>query len=54
MCMLRDMQTHMGGAIGNSYVRPQVTGTDIRLVTAAKMAGYYDLSEFERGVIVDA
>ncbi|GBM12308.1 hypothetical protein AVEN_155306-1 [Araneus ventricosus] len=38
----------------NAYMRQQVSGTVVRLVTAATMAGYQDLSEFERGVIVGA
>ena len=37
-----------------AYIRPQVSGVGVRLITAATMAGYHDLSEFKRGVIVDA
>ena len=43
-----------GSAVGNAYIRPQLSGAAIRAVTAATMAGYHDLSEFERGVIVCA
>ncbi|GBN04542.1 hypothetical protein AVEN_205688-1 [Araneus ventricosus] len=39
---------------GDAYIRQQVSGTVVRSVTAATMAGYQDLSEFERGVIVGA
>ena len=38
--------------VGNAYIRPQVSGVDVRSVTAAAMAGYHNLSDFERGVIV--
>ena len=43
-----------GTAIGNAYIRPQVSGASVRRVTAAIMEGYYDLSKYERGVIVGA
>ncbi|GBM61787.1 hypothetical protein AVEN_235704-1 [Araneus ventricosus] len=43
-----------GAAVGNAYIRQQVSDTVVRSVTAATMAGYQDLSEFERGVIVGA
>ena len=35
-------------------ITQQVSGIIVRSVTAATMAGYRDLSEFERGVIVGA
>ncbi|GBM78959.1 hypothetical protein AVEN_47695-1 [Araneus ventricosus] len=47
-------QSEYGAAVGNEYIRQQVSGTVARSVTAATMAGYQDLSEFERGVIVGA
>ncbi|GBO06237.1 hypothetical protein AVEN_27666-1 [Araneus ventricosus] len=47
-------QSEYGAAVGNAYIRQQVSGTVVRSVTAATMAGYQDLSEFERGVIVGA
>ncbi|GBM34973.1 hypothetical protein AVEN_207733-1, partial [Araneus ventricosus] len=47
-------QSEYCAAVGNSYIRQQVPATVVRSVTAATMAGYQDLSEFERGVIVDA
>ncbi|GBN41510.1 hypothetical protein AVEN_178950-1 [Araneus ventricosus] len=43
-------QLEYGAAVGNAYARQQVYGTVVRSVTAATMAGYLDLSEFERGV----
>ena len=39
--------------VENGYIRPQEAGAGIRSVAAATMAGYHDLSDFERGVIVD-
>ncbi|GBM83486.1 hypothetical protein AVEN_74106-1 [Araneus ventricosus] len=36
-----------------AYIRQQVSATVVRSVTASAMAGYQDLSEFERGVIVE-
>ncbi|GBO42193.1 hypothetical protein AVEN_186866-1 [Araneus ventricosus] len=47
-------QSEYGAAVGKAYIRQQVSGTVVRSVTAATMAGYQDLSEFERGVIVGA
>ncbi|GBM17391.1 hypothetical protein AVEN_119435-1 [Araneus ventricosus] len=47
-------QSEYGAAVGNAYIRQQVSGTVVRSVTAATMAGYQDLSEFERGVKVGA
>ncbi|GBM36930.1 hypothetical protein AVEN_5838-1 [Araneus ventricosus] len=47
-------QSEYGAAIGNAYIRQQVSGTVVRSVTAATMAGYQDLSKFTRGVIVGA
>ncbi|GBM52100.1 hypothetical protein AVEN_131116-1 [Araneus ventricosus] len=47
-------QSEYGAAVGNAYIRQQVSDTVVRSVTAATMAGYQDLSEFERGVIVGA
>ncbi|GBM51156.1 hypothetical protein AVEN_2506-1 [Araneus ventricosus] len=47
-------QAEYGAAVGNAYIRQQVYGTVVRSVTASAMAGYQDLSEFERGVIVGA
>ncbi|GBM73036.1 hypothetical protein AVEN_115678-1 [Araneus ventricosus] len=47
-------QSECGAAVGNAYIRQQVSSTVVRSVTAATMAGYQDLSEFERGVIVGA
>ena len=40
--------------VGNSCIRPQVSDAGIRSVTAATMAGYHNLSEFEHDVIVGA
>ncbi|GBN08247.1 hypothetical protein AVEN_216946-1, partial [Araneus ventricosus] len=45
-------QSEYGAVVGNTYIRQQVSGTVVRSVTAATMAGYQDLSEFEHGVIV--
>ncbi|GBM89980.1 hypothetical protein AVEN_41356-1 [Araneus ventricosus] len=47
-------QSEYGAAVGNAYIRQQVSGTVVRSVTAATMAGYQNLSEIERGVIVGA
>ncbi|GBO05995.1 hypothetical protein AVEN_34310-1 [Araneus ventricosus] len=47
-------QSEYGAAVGNAYIRQQVSGTVVRSVTASTMGGYQDLSEFKRGVIVDA
>ncbi|GBO31765.1 hypothetical protein AVEN_175800-1, partial [Araneus ventricosus] len=47
-------QSEYGAAVGNAYIRQQVSGTIVRSVTAATMEGYQDLSEFERDVIVGA
>jgi hypothetical protein len=33
-------------------IRLQVSGASIRSITAATMAGYHDLSEFEHGFII--
>ncbi|GBM16907.1 hypothetical protein AVEN_267304-1 [Araneus ventricosus] len=44
-------QSENGAAVGNAYIRQQVYGTVAGSVTAATMAGYQDLNEFERGVI---
>ena len=41
-----------GAVVSNAYIIPQVSGTHIKLFTAAIMVGYHNLSEFERGVIV--
>ena len=42
-----------GAEVGNAYIRLQVSGASVRSVTTVTMAGYYDLSEFERAVIVN-
>ena len=47
-------QSEYGAAVGNAYITQQLPGRVFRSVTAATMAGYRDLSEFERGVIVGA
>ncbi|GBM91641.1 hypothetical protein AVEN_107749-1 [Araneus ventricosus] len=47
-------QSEYGAAVGNAYIRQQVSGTVVRSVTAATTTGYQDLSEFECGVIVGA
>ena len=39
-------------AVGNTYIRPQVSGADVRSITAAVKPGFHDLSEFEHAVIV--
>ena len=43
-----------GAALGNAYIRPQVSSAGVRSVTAAKMAGDHDFSEFDPGVIFGA
>ncbi|GBM44576.1 hypothetical protein AVEN_135343-1, partial [Araneus ventricosus] len=45
-------QSEYGAAVGNAYIRQQVSGTVVRSDTAATMAGYQNLSEIERRVIV--
>ncbi|GBN13976.1 hypothetical protein AVEN_62033-1 [Araneus ventricosus] len=45
-------QSEYGAAVSNAYIRQQASGTVVRSVTAATIADYQDLSEFERGVIV--
>ncbi|GBM80778.1 hypothetical protein AVEN_173500-1 [Araneus ventricosus] len=47
-------QSEYCAAVGNAYIRQQVSGTVVRSVTVATMAGYQDLSEFECVVIVGA
>ncbi|GBN00652.1 hypothetical protein AVEN_187368-1 [Araneus ventricosus] len=47
-------QSEYAATVGNAYIRQQVSGIVVRSVTAATMAVYQDLSEFERGVIVGA
>ncbi|GFX43163.1 HTH_Tnp_Tc3_2 domain-containing protein [Trichonephila clavipes] len=47
-------QSELGAAVGKAHIRQRVYGTVVRWVTAATMAGYQDLSEFERGVTVGA
>ncbi|GFW93465.1 uncharacterized protein TNCV_46681 [Trichonephila clavipes] len=47
-------QSEYGAVVGKAYIKQRVSGTVIRLVTAATVAGYRDLSEFERGVIADS
>jgi len=37
-----------GAAVGNAYIRPQMSGGGVRSITAATMADYHDLKEFER------
>ncbi|GBL98391.1 hypothetical protein AVEN_187729-1 [Araneus ventricosus] len=39
-------------AVGNGYIRQQMSEKCIRWVSAAALAGYQDLGDFERGVIV--
>ncbi|PRD34461.1 UNVERIFIED_CONTAM: hypothetical protein NCL1_14541 [Trichonephila clavipes] len=43
-------QSDYGAAFGKAGKRERVSSTVVRLVTAASMAGYHDLSKFERGV----
>jgi hypothetical protein len=43
-----------GTVVGNIYIRPQVSGTGVRKVTATTLTRYHDLSEFERGVTASA
>ncbi|GBM50172.1 hypothetical protein AVEN_50066-1 [Araneus ventricosus] len=38
----------------NAYMRQQMSDKCIRSIPAAAMAGYQDLSDFERGVIIGA
>ncbi|GFY14820.1 transposable element Tcb2 transposase [Trichonephila clavipes] len=40
--------------VDKAYTRQRVSGTVVRMVTTATNAGYQDLREFERGVIVSA
>lgn len=47
-------QSEYGVAVGNVYIRQQVSGTVTRSVTDATSAGYQDLREFKCGVIVGA
>ncbi|GBM12378.1 hypothetical protein AVEN_211563-1 [Araneus ventricosus] len=47
-------QSEYGSAVGNSYIRQQVSGIVVRSVTATTIASYQDLREFERGIIVGA
>ncbi|GBN22239.1 hypothetical protein AVEN_119515-1 [Araneus ventricosus] len=48
------MQIKRYGTNQSTALRQQVSGTVVKSVTAATMAGYQDLSEFERGVTVGA
>ncbi|GBM02694.1 hypothetical protein AVEN_258978-1 [Araneus ventricosus] len=41
-------------AVGSAYIRQQVSEKAVGSVPAATMAGYQDLSNFERGLIVGA
>ncbi|GBO16395.1 hypothetical protein AVEN_258374-1 [Araneus ventricosus] len=41
-------------AVGSAYIRQQVSDKTVGSVSAATMAGYQDLSNFERGLIVGA
>ncbi|GBM56611.1 hypothetical protein AVEN_142262-1 [Araneus ventricosus] len=41
-------------AVGKACIRQQMSDKCIRSVSAAAMAGYKDLSDFERGVIIGA
>ncbi|GBN87250.1 hypothetical protein AVEN_174600-1 [Araneus ventricosus] len=41
-------------AVGSAYIRQQVSDKAVGSVPAATMAGYQDLSNFERGFIVGA
>ncbi|GFY04104.1 HTH_Tnp_Tc3_2 domain-containing protein [Trichonephila clavipes] len=47
----RRNQSEYGAAVGKAYIRQRVSDT---VDTAATMAGYQNLSEFEHGVIVGA
>lgn len=40
--------------IGKPNIRQQVSGEVVKLIPAPTMAGYHDLSDFERGIIVGA
>ncbi|GBM40876.1 hypothetical protein AVEN_14799-1 [Araneus ventricosus] len=41
-------------AVGSAYIRQQVSDEAVGSVPGAAMAGYQDLSNFERGLIVGA
>ncbi|GBM10634.1 hypothetical protein AVEN_7911-1 [Araneus ventricosus] len=41
-------------AVGNAYIRQQMSDKCIRSIPSAAMADYQDLSDFERGVIIGA
>ncbi|GBM11978.1 hypothetical protein AVEN_209662-1 [Araneus ventricosus] len=47
-------QSSQPDAVGNAYIRQQVSDKCIRSVRAAEMADYQGLSDFERGVIIGA
>ncbi|GFX91824.1 hypothetical protein TNCV_3530231 [Trichonephila clavipes] len=47
-------QSDYGAADGKTYIRQRVSGTVVILITAAITAGYQDLGEFVRDVIVGA
>ncbi|GBN04297.1 hypothetical protein AVEN_173690-1 [Araneus ventricosus] len=47
-------QSSKPDAVGNAYIKQQMSDKCIRSVSAAAIAGYQDLSDFERGVIVGA
>ncbi|GFX10570.1 HTH_Tnp_Tc3_2 domain-containing protein [Trichonephila clavipes] len=48
------MESEYGAAVAKAYITQRVSGTVVIYVNAATMAGYKDLSEFERGIIVGA
>ncbi|GBM00351.1 hypothetical protein AVEN_179174-1 [Araneus ventricosus] len=47
-------QSSQPDAVGNAYIRQQMSDKCTRSVPAAAMAGYQDLSDFEHGVITGA
>ncbi|GBN00297.1 hypothetical protein AVEN_171890-1 [Araneus ventricosus] len=47
-------QSSSPDAVGNAYIRQQMSNKCIRTVSAAALACFQDLSDFERGVIVGA
>ncbi|GFX91052.1 uncharacterized protein TNCV_5106821 [Trichonephila clavipes] len=47
-------QSENGAVVGKAYIRQRVSGTVVEQVTATTVAGYQDLREFERGIIIGA
>ncbi|GFY11332.1 uncharacterized protein TNCV_4473151 [Trichonephila clavipes] len=47
-------QSEYSAVVDKAYIRPRVSGTVVGYATAATMAGYQDLSEFEHDVVIGA